>query len=68
MRTEAQSYWRDVGNVDAFYNANLELVFVRPELNLYDSEWPIWTYQEQTPAQNSFLMRRAGAVSRSTRW
>ena len=49
VRTKAQSYWRDVGTVDAFFQANLELVHVNPELNLYDSEWPIWTYQEQAP-------------------
>jgi glucose-1-phosphate adenylyltransferase len=49
VRTRAQSYWRDVGNVDAFYDANLELVHVSPELNLYDELWPIWTYQEQQP-------------------
>ena len=49
VRTRAQSYWRDVGNVDAFYEANMELVHVAPELNLYDAQWPIWTYQEQQP-------------------
>ena len=49
VRTRAQSYWRDVGNVDAYYEANLELIHVAPELNLYDSQWPIWTYQEQQP-------------------
>jgi glucose-1-phosphate adenylyltransferase len=42
-------YWRDVGTVDAFWQANLELTQVVPDLNLYDREWPIWTYQEQTP-------------------
>ncbi len=44
-----QSYWRDVGTVDAFWDANMELIGVTPELNLYDNEWPIWTYQEQLP-------------------
>lgn len=44
-----QSYWRDVGTIDAFWKANLELIGVTPELNLYDSDWPIWTYQEQLP-------------------
>ncbi len=44
-----QSYWRDVGTVDAFWEANLELIGVTPELNLYDDEWPIWTSQEQLP-------------------
>jgi glucose-1-phosphate adenylyltransferase len=49
VATKAQNYWRDVGTVDAFFEANLELVDVKPELNLYDSDWPIWTYQEQAP-------------------
>ncbi|NOZ36691.1 MAG: glucose-1-phosphate adenylyltransferase [Gammaproteobacteria bacterium] len=44
-----QAYWRDVGTVDAFWDANMELVSVTPELNLYDENWPIWTYQEQLP-------------------
>ncbi len=43
------AYWRDVGTVDAFWEANLELIGVLPELNLYDEDWPIWTYQEQLP-------------------
>ena len=42
-------YWRDVGTVDSFWQANLELIGVTPDLNLYDNEWPIWTYQEQAP-------------------
>src|SRR5437868_6022550 len=42
-------YWRDVGTVDAFWSANLDLASQLPELNLYDKEWPIWTYQEQLP-------------------
>jgi len=49
VRTRAQNYWRDVGTVDAFFEANLELVHVAPELNVYDEEWPIWTYQVQQP-------------------
>jgi glucose-1-phosphate adenylyltransferase len=49
VRTKAQNYWRDVGTVDAYYEANLELVQVSPELNIYDEQWPIWTYQEQLP-------------------
>ena len=49
VQTGQQSYWRDVGTVDAFWEANMELVSVTPELNLYDSQWPIWTYQEQLP-------------------
>ncbi len=42
-------YWRDVGTVDAYWEANMELTKVVPELNLYDRNWPIWTYQEQLP-------------------
>jgi glucose-1-phosphate adenylyltransferase len=49
VRTKAQNYWRDVGTIDAYYEANLELVRVSPELNIYDEQWPIWTYQEQLP-------------------
>jgi glucose-1-phosphate adenylyltransferase len=47
--TGDMGYWRDVGTVDAFWSTNLELTGVKPELNLYDQEWPIWTYQEQLP-------------------
>lgn len=47
--TGEQVYWRDVGTIDSFWKANLELIGITPELNLYDREWPIWTYQEQLP-------------------
>jgi glucose-1-phosphate adenylyltransferase len=46
---EGRPYWRDVGTIDAYWEANLDLVHVTPELNLYDDAWPIWTYQEQLP-------------------
>ncbi|HMA13012.1 MAG TPA: glucose-1-phosphate adenylyltransferase, partial [Steroidobacteraceae bacterium] len=59
VRTRAQNYWRDVGTVDAFYEANLELVHVSPELNVYDEEWPIWTYQVQQPPAK-FVLDDAG--------
>ena len=49
VETRAQNYWRDVGNVDALYEANMELVALNPELNIYDRQWPIWTYQAQQP-------------------
>ena len=55
VETEAQAYWRDVGTVDAYYDANMELIHVRPELNLYDEDWPIWTYQEQVPSAKFVL-------------
>ncbi|OGA19904.1 MAG: glucose-1-phosphate adenylyltransferase [Betaproteobacteria bacterium RIFCSPLOWO2_12_FULL_63_13] len=47
--TNGVPYWRDVGTIDAYWAANLELTRVTPDLNLYDKEWPIWTYQEQLP-------------------
>src|SRR6202049_2298876 len=49
VETRAQNYWRDVGNVDALYEANMELISLNPELNIYDHQWPIWTYQAQQP-------------------
>jgi glucose-1-phosphate adenylyltransferase len=47
--TDNQPYWRDVGTLDSFWEANMELVAPEPQLNLYDKAWPIWTYQEQLP-------------------
>ncbi|MGR9107396.1 MAG: glucose-1-phosphate adenylyltransferase [Gammaproteobacteria bacterium] len=49
IQTGVQSYWRDVGSLDSYWAANMELIAVNPELNLYDKTWPIWTFQEQTP-------------------
>ena len=47
--TIQRSYWRDVGTVDAYWAANIDLTDVVPELDLYDRAWPIWTYAEITP-------------------
>lgn len=47
--TGNQAYWRDVGTVDAYWAANMELIGVTPELNLYSTDWPVWTYQAQLP-------------------
>ncbi|MGP1676533.1 MAG: sugar phosphate nucleotidyltransferase [Burkholderiales bacterium] len=47
--SKGKPYWRDVGTLDAYWEANMELTRVVPELNLYDIDWPIWTYQEQLP-------------------
>jgi glucose-1-phosphate adenylyltransferase len=47
--SENQPYWRDVGTLDSFWEANMELVTPQPQLDLYDKAWPIWTYQEQLP-------------------
>jgi glucose-1-phosphate adenylyltransferase len=44
-----EPYWRDVGTVDAFWAANLDLASTEPALNMYDRDWPIWTYQQQLP-------------------
>ena len=46
---DAPAYWRDVGTIDAYWAANLDLTHTLPELDMYDREWPIWTYQEQLP-------------------
>jgi glucose-1-phosphate adenylyltransferase len=65
VKTRAQSYWRDVGTVDAYFRANLELIYVHPELNLYDADWPIWTYQEQLPPAK-FVLDDSGRVGMAT--
>ncbi len=46
---EREPYWRDVGTIDAYWQANIDLTDVVPELDLYDKAWPIWTYAEITP-------------------
>ncbi|OWY05024.1 glucose-1-phosphate adenylyltransferase [Thioclava sp. F1Mire-8] len=46
---ETEPYWRDVGTVDAFWQANIDLTDFTPKLDLYDTEWPIWTYAEIVP-------------------
>lgn len=46
---EPEPYWRDVGTIDAFWQANIDLTDFTPELDLYDNSWPIWTYSELTP-------------------
>jgi glucose-1-phosphate adenylyltransferase len=49
MTQENRPYWRDVGTLDAYWEANIEMTKVTPDLNMYDEDWPIWTYQEQLP-------------------
>ena len=46
---EAEPYWRDVGTIDAYWAANLDLITPVPSLDIYDPNWPIWTYQQQLP-------------------
>lgn len=64
--TEAPAYWRDVGTVDAFWRANLDLTNFAPDLDLWDRDWPIWTYSESVPPAK-FIHdeddRRGSAVS-----
>ncbi|MBM3350999.1 MAG: glucose-1-phosphate adenylyltransferase [Betaproteobacteria bacterium] len=57
-------YWRDVGTIDAYWEANMELTKVLPELNLYDRDWPIWTYQEQLPPAK-FVFNDNGRVGKA---
>ncbi|MBN2739901.1 MAG: glucose-1-phosphate adenylyltransferase [Rhodobacteraceae bacterium] len=63
---ETEPYWRDVGTVDAFWQANIDLTDFTPKLDLYDNEWPIWTYAEIVPPAK-FIHdedgRRGSAVS-----
>ncbi len=61
----ANYYWRDVGTIDAYWEANMELTKVIPELNLYDREWPIWTYQEQLPPAK-FVFNDEGRTGKAT--
>jgi glucose-1-phosphate adenylyltransferase len=58
-QTGKQPYWRDVGTLDSFWESNMELVSVDPELNLYDEEWPILTYHRQLPSA-TFVFRDPG--------
>jgi glucose-1-phosphate adenylyltransferase len=45
---ETAAYWRDVGTVDAYFSANIDLTDIVPDLDLYDKDWPIWTFSEMT--------------------
>src|SRR5579875_854307 len=65
-REEAHPYWRDVGTVDAYWQANVDLTDIVPDLDLYDREWPIWTFGEITPPGkfvHDFDGRRGAAVN-----
>ena len=63
---EPEAYWRDVGTVDAYWEANVDLTDVVPQLDLYDHQWPLWTYSEVTPPAkfvHDAEGRRGAAVS-----
>lgn len=49
IENHQQPYWRDVGTIDSFFKANMDLITVTPQLNIYDDSWPIWTHQKQSP-------------------
>ena len=55
-------YWRDVGTLDAYYEANMDLVAVEPQLNLYDETWEIRTYHPPLPPPKFVLRSSAGPV------
>lgn len=57
-------YWRDVGTLDAIYEANMDLVAVDPELNLYDSAWPLRSHQPHFPPPKFVFAQTAGATPR----
>ena len=57
------AYWRDVGTLDAYYEANMDLVAVDPQLNLYDHRWPIRTYQPNLPPPK-FVFAERGVPAR----
>ncbi len=64
--TAAAPYWRDVGTLDAYFQANIDLTSITPDLDIYDHDWPIWTYSEMTaPAKfvHDIDTRRGEAVS-----
>ncbi len=48
-KDEKEAYWRDVGTLDAYWEANIDLTHIVPQLDLYDRAWPLWTYSELTP-------------------
>ena len=63
---DSPAYWRDVGTIDAFWKANIDLTGFEPELNLWDRDWPIWTYSESVPPAkfvHDQSDRRGSAVS-----
>jgi len=61
------AYWRDIGTIDAYYEANMDLIEITPEFNLYDTEWPVRTYQEQfPPAKTVFTgLEEAGRIGQA---
>jgi glucose-1-phosphate adenylyltransferase len=65
-RGKAENYWRDIGTIDAYWRANMDLASVTPEFNLYDDTWPIRTYQGQyPPAKTVFADEKSGRAGKA---
>ena len=65
---DAPAYWRDVGTVDAFWKANIDQTDFTPELDLWDRDWPIWTYSESVPPAKFIHDERTDAAPPFRRW
>ncbi len=63
---KADSYWRDVGTIEAYFQANMDLIGIDPLFNLYDQEWPVRTYQPQIPPPK-FVFAESGPVGQARR-
>ena len=61
---DVQAYWKDVGTVDQYFQANIDLLKIEPELNLYDAHWPIYSFQEQLPGAK-FIFNNDGCRGHS---
>ncbi|TFH08161.1 MAG: glucose-1-phosphate adenylyltransferase [Nitrosomonadales bacterium] len=64
IASSGEPYWRDVGTIDAYWEANIDLTSVIPDLNLYDDDWPIWTHQEQLPPAK-FILAKKGRLGQA---
>lgn len=65
---DKEDYWRDVGTVNAYWEADIDLTAKDPALNLYDANWPVWTYQQQLPPAKFVHNRRSAAAPPLNRW
>jgi glucose-1-phosphate adenylyltransferase len=66
--SESQAYWRDVGTVDAYWEANIDLTAIIPGLDLYDRDWPIWTFSETQPPAKFVHNQEGRRGQASIRW
>jgi glucose-1-phosphate adenylyltransferase len=61
-------YWRDVGTIDAYYDAHMDLISVHPIFNLYNLQWPIYSWNDPLPPAKFVFDRTTAGAARSTRW